>query len=89
MNSHRTARFRKAFDALPRQVQEQARQAYRQFKRDPFHPSLRFKQVHASKPIYSVRITDDYRALGIRDGQDIVWFWIGGHEEYDKLVARL
>lgn len=74
---------------VPAQVQHQARDAYKLFKQDPYYPSLRFKQVHPSKPIYSVRINDDYRALGIRDRGDIVWFWIGGHEEYDKLVAQL
>ena len=42
-------------------MQEQAREAYRQFKQNPAHPSLHFKQVHPSKPIYSVRITGDYR----------------------------
>lgn len=89
MKSSRTERFRKAYDALPAQVQAQAREAYRKFKQNPYHPSLRFKQIHPSKPIYSVRINDDYRAVGIRDGEDIVWFWIGGHEAYDKLVARL
>lgn len=89
MNSYRTPRFRKAFDALPAQVQEQARDAYRTFKQNPYYPSLRFKRVHASKPVYSARVNDDYRVVGIRDGEDIVWFWIGGHDEYDKLIARL
>jgi hypothetical protein len=89
VNSHRTARFHKAFAALPPQVQEQAREAYRFFKQDPQHPSLRFKLVHSTQRVYSVRINDDYRALGARDGQDIVWFWIGPHDEYIKMIARL
>jgi hypothetical protein len=89
VKSSRTSRFRKAFENLPEQVQEQAREAYRQFKRNPFHPSLHFKQVHPSKPIYSVRINVDYRAVGIRDGDEVVWFWIGGHEAYDKVVGQL
>jgi hypothetical protein len=25
-------------------------------------------------------------ALGQMDGEDIVWFWIGPHSEYDKLL---
>jgi hypothetical protein len=28
-------------------------------------------------------------ALGIRDGDEIVWFWIGSHAEYDRLIERL
>ena len=89
MNSHVNARFRKAFALLPLRIQQQARQAYRIFVQNPYDPRLHFRQVHPSRPIFSVRINEDYCAVGVRDGQDIVWFWIGGHEEYDKLLDRL
>ncbi|MHC5610791.1 MAG: hypothetical protein ACYTXA_07180 [Nostoc sp.] len=46
MKSRTTAQFRNLFVNLPQQVQQQAREAYQQFKQDPWHPSLRFKQVH-------------------------------------------
>lgn len=30
-----------------------------------------------------------YRAVGVmRDGQTIVWFFIGSHAEYDQLLRR-
>jgi hypothetical protein len=67
MNSHITARFREAFAELPADVRKQARQAYRLFMENPHHPSLRFKSIHPTRPIYSVRIGLDYRAVGIRD----------------------
>jgi len=89
MKSHSTKRFRQAFEQLPPQPQRQARQAYRLFQQNPYHPSLRFKQVHATKPIYSVRAGLGYRALGVRDNDDIIWFWIGSHADYDKLISRL
>ena len=89
MKSHTTERFRKAFAQLPVPVQRQARQAYRLFRQNPYHPSLRFKQVQPTRPIYSVRIGLDYRALGVRDTEDLIWFWIGSHSEYDKLISRL
>jgi hypothetical protein len=54
---------------------------------DPKHPSLQFKKVHPSRPIYSVRISLNYRALGTKDGDTVVWFWIGSHAEYDRLTA--
>ena len=88
MRSHKNERFDKSFAQLPEHVKRQAREAYRLFKRDPHHPSLRFKQVHPTDPIYSVRVTDDYRALGRREGEDIIWFWIGPHSQYDHLVSR-
>lgn len=88
MRSRTTAQFRKAFANLPEEVQEQTRAAYRQFKSNPWHPSLRFKQVHPELPIYSPRITKSYRAVGQQDGDLVVWFWIGSHAEYDKLLSQ-
>lgn len=89
MKSHTTERFRKAFEHLPRHIQRQARAAYKLFLQNPHHPSLQFKQVHPVRPIYSVRISLDYRAVGIRDGDEIVWYWIGTHSDYDRLISRM
>lgn len=89
MISHTTERFRKAFANLPKEIQYQAKEAYKDFKRNPFHPSLRFKRVHSTKPIYSVRISIEYRAIGIQNENEIIWFWIGIHDDYIKLLSRL
>jgi hypothetical protein len=64
----------------------QARRAYQLFKQNPFHPGLNFKKMDGQNNIYSVRIGLGHRALGQVDGSDIVWFWIGAHADYDKLV---
>jgi hypothetical protein len=92
VNSRTTERFRKALDALPAEIQVKAHEAYETFRRDSSHPSLRFKQVHPTRPIFSVRITRGYRALAVWnvDGdEDLVWFWIGSHAEYDRLLRQL
>ena len=51
---------------MPPETQALARKAYRLFRENPRHPSLRFKKVHDREPIYSVRVTLAYRAVGIR-----------------------
>jgi len=89
VRSRTTSRFRDVFEALPEHVRHQAREAYRLFERSPRHPSLRFKQVHPTRPIYSARISAGYRALGIRDGDEIIRFWIGSHTDYHHLLDRL
>ncbi len=89
MKSYTTERFRKAFRRLPPHIRQQARDAYKLFKQDSHYPGLRFKQIHPAKPFYSVRIGLGYRALGVRDADAIVWFWIGSHSDYDKLISRL
>lgn len=89
MKSFTTLRFRRAFKALPAEIRRQARHAYKLFQADPHHPSLRFKKVHPSEPIYSVRITRDYRVVGVLKGSEVVWFFIGSHAEYEVLLRSL
>ena len=89
MNSRTTRAFRGKFAALPLQIQRQAREAYRFFRENPGHPGLHFKQVHPNPPTYSARVGIGYRAVGILDGGTVVWFWIGSHAEYERLLAQL
>lgn len=89
MTSRTTEAFRKMFALLPAQTQEQARSAYRLFRDNPQHSSLRYRRVHSTLPIYSARVGSHYRAVGIRDGEEITWFWISPHADYDHLLARL
>lgn len=89
MRSHLTAAFRRLFAELPVEVQRRAQQSYLLWKDNPAHPSVEFKRVHPRQPIYSVRAGTGWRALGLRQGDTIVWFWIGSHAEYDGLLKRL
>ncbi len=89
MKSKRSRQFRALFEALPESVQRQANEAYRLFQASPSHPSLSFKQVSPNGPVYSVRIGLHYRALAIRQPDCLLWFWIGSHADYDKMLSRL
>jgi Txe/YoeB family toxin of Txe-Axe toxin-antitoxin module len=89
MKSHTTQSFRDALALLPKNIQARARAAYRRFCSDPRHTGLQFKKVHSTRPVYSARINDDYRAVGVVEGDEIAWFWIGKHEEYERLLKRL
>ena len=72
------------FRKLPREVRRQAYKAFRQFEQDPFHPSLQFKESKRHPGLWSARISASYRVLGMRNGDEITWVWIGPHREYDK-----
>lgn len=89
MNSVTTERFRDAYAKLPEHIQERARKAYAMWKKDLNHPALQFKQIHSAKPIYSIRITLSYRAIGVKENNTIIWFWIGSHSDYNNLIASL
>jgi mRNA-degrading endonuclease RelE of RelBE toxin-antitoxin system len=90
MKSSVTKTFRKRLDRLPAVVQEQTDRAYELWREDPYHNSLQFKRVSQRQPIYSARVSIDYRVLGLLESDDhIYWFWIGAHDEYDELLKRL
>ena len=89
MSSYVTEDFVACFAALPESVKAQARKAYRLWRENPSHPSLHFKRVHSQEPIYSVRVSLGWRALALREGNAMFWFWIGSHAEYARLLKRL
>ena len=89
MNSRTTERFWHEYRALPTEAKEQARAAYHKFQQSPYHPSLRFRRVHETLPVYSARVGLHYRAVGVLQEDTIVWFWIGPHAEYDHLIRNL
>lgn len=86
MTSKSTKEFWACFSVLPVHIQKLARSKYKLWKRQPLHPSLHFKPL--KNDIWSVRITLEYRALALRRRELIVWFWIGSHADYDKLLSR-
>lgn len=87
MRSKLTDQFIKLFRVLPADAQKQTRAAYRLFQENPRHNSLQIKQLRPG--VYSARIGDHYRAIGKLDGDTYFWFWIGTHEEYNKITNRL
>jgi len=89
MRSSTVQRFWKCYEALSAEVRKQAKEAYELLSMDPYFPSLHFKRIHSSRPIFSVRISLDYRAVGILDGDEVTWFWIGPHSQYETLIKKL
>jgi len=89
MISRTSPEFRRDFALLPPAIQKQARAAFRLFSADPRHPSLRFKKLPPYADLWSVRITNIYRAIGRWRGDVVLWFFIGSHSDYEKLLDRL
>jgi hypothetical protein len=70
-------------------VQKQAHQAYSMWLRDPWHPNLQFKQIHPTLPIFSARVGSDWRAVCRRSGNAAIWYFIGSHADYERLIATM
>ena len=89
MTSHISRDFRRDFARLPLDTQKRAREAYRVFQNNLEHPGLKFKKLPPYDDLWSVRITGSYRAIGRRRDDTIIWFFIGSHADYDKVIERL
>ncbi len=68
---------------LPDQLQKRAVKQYRPWLARPSHPSLEFKKVGR---YWSARVSESHRTLGVMTGDTVVWFWIGTHDEYERLL---
>jgi hypothetical protein len=88
VNSRLTEDFLACFGRLPEAVKAQARKAYRLWRQNPSHPSLRFKRVHRKECLYSIRVGLGGRAVGLLEGDTMYWFWIGSHGDYDTVIRR-
>jgi hypothetical protein len=80
-------RFWTYYQQLPQEIRAVADKNYELLKADSFHASLHFKKVGKQKQLWSVRVGDHYRALGREKTEGLIWFWIGTHTEYDRLIS--
>jgi hypothetical protein len=80
---HASPSFWAAYHLLSEKARKLADQSFALLNSDPRHPSLRWKQVGR---YWSARIDRNNRALAVKDGDDFIWFWIGAHAEYDRIV---
>jgi hypothetical protein len=80
-----SSRFWTRYEGLSAEARAQADKQFALLKENPSHPSLRFKKVGK---FWSARVNSTIRALAVEAGGDYVWFWIGEHREYERLVKR-
>lgn len=86
MDSHISPNFRRCYRSLPKQVRRLAWKNYKLWRDNHRHPGLRFKLIDRKARRYSARVGDNYRVLGKRLDDGMLWYWIGTHEEYNRLI---
>ncbi|MGJ4915696.1 ParE family toxin-like protein [Bradyrhizobium oligotrophicum] len=84
MTHFASPKFWAAYELLPEAIKALADQNFELLKRDPRHPSLQFKKVGR---FWSARVGLRYRALATEVDDGYLWFWIGSHADYDKLIG--
>lgn len=85
MKHRASPKFWNCYARLPKEIQKLADYNFELPKRNGRHPSLHFQKVGR---MWSVRVGIHYRAAAVESGSDLVWFWIGHHSEYDRLLGR-
>jgi hypothetical protein len=83
MNHFASPSFWKCYHALPREVRELADKNFALLQADPTHPLLHFTKVGRFR---SARVGLQYRALAVEVEDGLLWFWIGDHREYERLI---
>lgn len=83
MKHFATPAFWECYHRLPQRIQHLADKNYTILKENPKHPSLHLKKANK---YWSVRVGISYRALAVEVEEGLVWFWIGTHSEYDRLL---
>lgn len=81
-----TPDFWVAYGALSLEIKARAGVVYRLWRLNPRHPSLQFKKTGN---VWSIRIGGGYRALALLEDDAFYWFWIGTHDEYERLIRML
>jgi len=84
VNHHTTSDFWAAYRALPEEVRRLADANYALLRANSRHPSLRLKRIGK---LWSVRVGSEYRALAVDGDDGPIWFWIGTHAEYDRIIG--
>lgn len=80
-----TASFRSRLGALVPEVQALARKNFKLWLRDAHHPSLQFKKAGR---FWSARVGLDHWALAVMGAGRIKSFWIGPHDDYERLIGE-
>lgn len=86
----RNRKFDKLFSQLPNPVKDLTRDVFKQWCVNPFDPRLEFKALDRSaNKCWSIRIGSRYRALCWAYKSEWLWFWVGSHEAYNKVVRQI
>ncbi len=84
MRHRANPRFWTCYRQLPHDIRRLADESYELLRQDPKHPSLHFKRLGR---FWSARVGLHYRALATEQEDAMVWFWVGTHAAYNRLIG--
>jgi len=80
--------FWKLFRQLPVDIRRSTRASYALFRLNPAHPGLKLERLRAHPSLWSVRVSQCYRAVAFRTIKDSTphyeWIWVGTHAQFNQ-----
>lgn len=82
-----TAEFSRRYDDLPENIQRKAEKQEKNFRENPFHPSLHTEKLEPRhKDVWSIRVDRRYRILfRFVDRETVLFLTVGPHDWIYKL----
>ena len=84
MKSRALPEFWDCLEQLPPEIQKTVRKKYKLWQENPSLKSLAFKKIKSD--LWSVRAGSGFRALAAFEDNCYLWFWIGTHDEYQRII---
>lgn len=85
MKHFASSKFWEFYEGLPEKIRVLADKNFDLLKQGSSHPSLHFKKAGRYR---SVRVGLEYRALAVEVEDGLLWFWIGKHADYERLINQ-
>ena len=82
-------KFWARYAKLPPHIRRRVLRCTEMLQENPPRPSLQLKRVDSPHADWTARVNGGYR-MGAKDAENdiISWFFVGTHEEQDKLLRR-
>lgn len=77
--------FWTCYEQLPASIRNLANKNFELLKTNPKHPSLHLKKIGK---YWSARVGRKYRTVAVEIDENLIWFWIGTHTEYNRLIRE-
>ena len=89
MDNWRTWAYKRLYDKLDSTVKEIVDGAWESYKRDPSLVDFAQKGRLKGVPHFGAHLNDNWRALAFKRDGVVVWYWVGPHVDYDRILKGL
>ncbi len=88
--SKRTGKFKKLTKSLPTRIQTAMVKRYEEWKNTGIlHGFHELTDDPSYRGTYKLELPEHYRAMAFEDNGELIWVWVGSHEDYNGIWRGL